>query len=405
MKIVIATCGTRGDIQPLIALARELNRRGHATLIAAPPEHEVWIETCGCAFHALGSDFTQMLSGYPRVHTLKPLVGFWGFLRLEIGKQLSQLPDIIEGADLVLGASLCLGLHTAAEQRGIPYGFVAMAPQILPSDHHPFVALPLQNLSPWLNRLSWEAARMLDQLNFTALINKERRRLNLAPVKDIFRHLIGRHVIVASDPAIAEVPPDVELDFIQTGYLHLQTDQALAPLVEAFLAKGPAPVYFGFGSMSTREQEDLVALIQVSLKLTGQRGILSGFRFEESRFTNSDSWIFVREAPHAQLFTRLTAVVHHGGSGTTATAAMAGVPQIIVPHILDQYYWGEKVYRCGLGPKPIRRYQLTAERLADAINQTVCGQRYYEHASRVAEEIKQQDSQRLAAEYLEKTYF
>jgi len=405
MKIVIATCGTRGDIQPLMALARALSHRGHETLIAAPPEHQAWIKNSGCAFRALGSDFTAMLSGYTRVHTLKPLVGFLGFLRLEIRKQLSRLPAIIEGADLVLGASLCLGLHTVAEIRGIPYGFVAMAPQILPSAHHPFVALPFQNLPPWLNRLSWEMARQLDRLNFTALINKERRHLNLPPVRDILRHLIGRHVIVAADSAIAEVPLDVEVDFIQTGYLHLQTDQVLAARVEAFLAKGPAPIYFGFGSMSTRAQEDLVALILASLKLTRQRGILSGFRFDESRFTNSESCIFIREAPHPQLFTRLAAVVHHGGSGTTATAARAGVPQIIVPHILDQYYWGERVYRCELGPKPIRRYQLTADRLAKAVNETVSGQRYYDSASRVAEKIKKQDSQRLAVEYLEETYF
>jgi UDP:flavonoid glycosyltransferase YjiC (YdhE family) len=405
MKIVIATCGTRGDIQPLMALARALSHRGHDTLIAAPPEHKAWVETCGCAFHSLGSDFTRMLRGYPHVHTLKPITGFLGFLRLEIRKQLFQLPGIIEGADLVLGASLCMGLHTTAELRDIPYGFVAMTPQILPSAHHPFIALPFQNLSPWLNHLSWETARVLDRLNFTALINKERRRLKLAPVKDILRHFIGRHVIVASDAVIAEVPPDVKTDFLQTGYLHLENDQPLTGPVEAFLAAGPAPIYFGFGSMSTREQEELVVLIEASLRLTGQRGILAGFRFEETRFKNSNRCLFINEAPHPQLFTRLAAVVHHGGSGTTATAARAAVPQIIVPHILDQYYWGERVYRCGLGPRPIRRYRLTAERLANAIKGCVAGRIYYDCASRVAEEIKNQESQRLAVEYLEKTYF
>ena len=405
MKIVIATCGTRGDIQPLMALARALNHRGHETLIAAPPEHQMWVENCGCAFRALGSDFTAMLRGYRHVHTLKPLIEFFGFLRREIRMQLSQLPDIIKGADLALGASLCLGLHTVAEIRGIPYGFIATAPQILPSAHHPFVALPFQNLSPRLNRLSWETARQLDRLNFTALINNERRHLNLAPVRDILRHHLGRHVIVASDPAIAKVPSDVELDCLQTGYLHLQTDQALTPELEQFLAEGPPPVYFGFGSMSTGRQEDLVALVQASLKITGQRGILTGFRFDRSSFTNSKKWIFIREAPHLALFKRLAAVVHHGGAGTTATAALAGVPQIIIPHILDQYYWGDRVYCCGLGPKPIRRYRLTADRLAKAVSETVAGQRFYDRASRVAEKIKKQDSQRLALEYLEETYF
>lgn len=169
MKIAIATCGTRGDIQPLIALAQALARRGHQALIAAPSEHGTWVENCGCAFQALGSDFTEMLSRYPQVHTLRPMLGFLGFLRSEIRKQLSQLPGIIEGADLVLGGSLCCGLHSAAEFSGIPYGYVAMAPQILPSVHHPFVALKSQNLPPWLNRLSWEMARLLDRMNLQPL--------------------------------------------------------------------------------------------------------------------------------------------------------------------------------------------------------------------------------------------
>ena len=374
MKIVIATCGTRGDIQPLIALALALNGRGHTALIAAPPENGSWVEDCGCAFQALGSDFTAMLSAHPQVHTLRPIWDFVSFLRGEIRKQLSELPDIIAGADLALAASLCFGLHSAAQLADIPYGFIAMAPQILPSVRHPFVALKSQNLPPWLNRLSWTMARLLDRMNFTALINRERRRLNLAPVNDILRHVLGRHVIVASDPAIAPVPPDIELDCIQTGYLHLKADHNLPWEVDAFLAAGPAPIYFGFGSMSTRAQEELVALILTSLRLTGQRGILTGFRFDATRIRESANHIFIDEVPHPLVFGRVAAVVHHGGSGTTATAARAGIPQIIVPHILDQYYWGERVFRSGLGPRPIRRSRLTTGRLAGAINECIAGQ-------------------------------
>ena len=157
--------------------------------------------------------------------------------------------------------------------------------------------------------------------------------------------------------------------------------------------------------MSTCEQETLVALIRKSLQLTGQRGILCGFRFDENRVADSENCIFVDEVPHPLLFTRLAAVVHHGGSGTTATAALAGVPQIIVPHILDQYFWGQRVFRCGLGPKPIRRSKLTAERLYRAINQCVCGPGYFDRASRISEEIEKQDSLGRAVDYIEKTYF
>jgi UDP:flavonoid glycosyltransferase YjiC (YdhE family) len=80
MKIAVATCGTRGDVQPLIALALALNNRGHNTLVAAPPEHAAGVENCGCVFHALGSDFSAMPGGYSQVHTLKPIIGFLGFM-------------------------------------------------------------------------------------------------------------------------------------------------------------------------------------------------------------------------------------------------------------------------------------------------------------------------------------
>jgi len=253
----------------------------------------------------------------------------------------------------------------------------------------------------WLNRLTWNVARNMDRLNFTALLNKERRHLNLPPIKDIWGHIIGEHVMVASDPVIAKVPPDVGLDYIQTGYLHLKTDQKLSGRLEAFLAAGPAPIYFGFGSMSTREQETLVALILKSLKLTGQRGILNGFRFDRTCFADSANFIFTDEAPHSLLFGRLDAVVHHGGSGTTAAAALAGRPQIIVPHILDQFFWGERIYRRGLGPRPIRRSRLTAGRLAGAINACTSDQSYSDRASEIAQVIKKQDSLGLAVDYIE----
>jgi UDP:flavonoid glycosyltransferase YjiC (YdhE family) len=96
--------------------------------------------------------------------------------------------------------------------------------------------------------------------------------------------------------------------------------------------------------------------------------------------------------------------VHHGGSGTTATAARAGVPQIIVPHILDQYYWGERIFRCGVGPAPIRRSRLTTGRLAAAINECIADQRYTDRASKIAGEIEKQDSLGLAVDDIEKTF-
>ena len=114
-KIVIATYGTRGDIQPLLALALMLGQNGYEAILTGPPEHAFWVKDRGCAYRPLGSDFSQVINRYPNVHTLRPLIGFLNFFRHELRKQISQLPAIISGANLVLGASLCFGLRTAAE--------------------------------------------------------------------------------------------------------------------------------------------------------------------------------------------------------------------------------------------------------------------------------------------------
>ena len=404
-KIIIATYGTRGDIQPLLALALALQRQGHEVRLAAPPEHAAWVTDRGCAFSPLGSDFSQVINRYPHVHTLKPLIDFLDFFRHEIRKQLSQLPGIIDGADLVLGASLCMGLRSAAELAGIPYGFVAMAPQMLPSAQHPFIAAKAQNMPLFLNRLSWKMACWIDQLNLRAVINKERRNFGLAPIKDVVSHVLGNHVMVASDPVLAEIPSDVGLDCTQTGYLHLAPNQGLQNELQEFFASGPAPIYFGFGSMSTRDQEALVSLILKCLDSEGRRGILTGFRFDQKQLATSADCIFIKQIPHPLIFPRVAAVVHHGGSGTTATAAMAGVPQIIVPHILDQYYWAERIFRRGLGPNPIRRSRLTAGRMAKAIHESLSDNGYQHRAKEVAKTIKPRDSLRQAVEFVEATFF
>ena len=404
-KIIIATYGTRGDIQPLLALALMLGQKGHKAILTGPPEHASWVKDRGCTFRPLGSDFSQVINRYPNVHTLRPLIGFLNFFRYELRKQLSQLPEIINGANLVLGASLCFGLRSAAELLNIPYGFIAMAPQLLPSAHHPFIFTKAQNMPLYFNRLSWIIASWIDQVNLLILINKERRKLGLVPIKDVIRHVLGNHVMVASDPVLAEIPPDVEIDCSQTGYMHLPPNQRVPDELEKFLASGPTPIYFGFGSMSTRNQEALVSLIQKCLDSENWRGILGGFRFDKNRITLSKGSIYIHDIPHALVFPRVAAVVHHGGSGTTATAALAGVPQIIVPHILDQHFWGEKVFRGGLGPKPIRRSWLTERRLTSAIRETLSKDSFQSRAKVVAARIKARDSLSRALEFIETTFF
>lgn len=368
-KIVLATFGSRGDVQPMLALALALQLEGHDVLLAGPPEKEAWAKELDCPFHSLGSNVTAFLDGMKDAHSPFSAFSFIKFLRGELVPQFYALRNILTGADLAVGASLAFTLSTVAESMGVAYRYVAFTPQLLPSGHHPFLAFRRQNLPEWMNRLGWRIARNLDRLNLKAILNRLRRKLGLTPIQDPWRHILGPRVIVASDPAVAGVAPDVEVDFAQTGYLHLRQPDVRLPELEAFLSRGSPPVYAGFGSMPKRDQAAMVPLIVNAARSAGQRLIINRFWDEPSRSPESEDLFFIRKYPHLSLFPRMAMVIHHGGAGTTACGAVSGVPQIIVPHVLDQYYWGNQVHLSGLGPTPIWRSRLTGSKLSSAIQE------------------------------------
>ena len=404
MKIVLATFGSRGDVQPMLALSLALQSKGHDVLLAGPPEKAAWAKQLGCPFHPLGSDVTAYIDKMDNAHTLRPAIGFVSFLRNELNTQFKRLPKIIAGCELLIGSSLTFALATLAESMGIAYRFIAFAPQMLPSGHYPFPAFKHQRFPQWYNRMTWRIAGLLDRFNLTRLINHHRRQLGLTPIPDAWRHILGRHVIVASDSAIARVPPDiVEPAVTQTGYMHLKQPDQYLPELEAFLDAGPPPIYAGFGSMPMRDQIRNTAIIVAAARLSGQRAVIGKFWDEPSGFSNSEDIFFIQKYPHLKLFPQMAAAIHHGGAGTTATTAISGVPQIIVPHLLDQYYWGNQIYQSQLGPNPIWRSELTEKKLAAAIRQCLSHEHFRQKAREASDKIKQHDSLELTVTELMKS--
>ena len=217
MKIVLATFGSRGDVQPMLALSLALRSAGHDVLLAAPPEKAEWAGQLGCPFHPLGGDVSAFIDGMTDAHSPRSALHFISYVRKEMISQFDIFPKIIVGADLVVGSSLVFALSTVAESMGIGYRYIAFTPQLLPSGDHPFLACKHHGLPKWYNRMTWRVAKMLDQFNLTWLINKKRKQLGLKPMEDAWLHILGQDVIVASDKVIAKVPQDVEPAFTQTG--------------------------------------------------------------------------------------------------------------------------------------------------------------------------------------------
>jgi UDP:flavonoid glycosyltransferase YjiC (YdhE family) len=403
MKIVLATFGSRGDVQPMIALTLALQSAGHDVLLAGPPEKASWIREMGCRFHPLGKDVTAFIDRMENAHSIRAAARFIRFLRTEIDTQFDSIPNIISGADLVIGASLVFSLSSIAEAMGIKYRFIAFSPQLLPSSHHPFMAFKHQGFPGWINRMGWKLAACLDKPNLTRRININRRKIGLAPLNSAWEHILGKDVIIASDEEIGGAPPDSAISCVQTGYMHLvQPSRQLAEL-DAFISAGPPPVYSGFGSMPKQDQANIAPIIVKAARHNGLRVVIAKFWAEPSEFSGSEDVFFIQKYPHLDLFPRMAAIIHHGGAGTTATTARSGVPQIIVPHILDQYYWGNQIHKSGLGPKPIWRRKLTAEKLAQAIKESVTSQVLINNAGEVGEKLRRKDPLSIAVREIERS--
>jgi UDP:flavonoid glycosyltransferase YjiC (YdhE family) len=167
-----------------------------------------------------------------------------------------------------------------------------------------------------------------------------------------------------------------------------------------FLAAGPPPVYLGFGSMRSRDPVATTRILLDALERSGQRGLLSSGWSGLSSDDLPESVALVGDVPHEWLLPQTAAVVHHGGAGTTGAAVRAGVPQLAVPHVGDQPYWGRRVAQLGIGPAPVRRHELATDRLADLIGQMTSDVRMRARAAEIGVAVRAEDGVAVAVEQL-----
>jgi UDP:flavonoid glycosyltransferase YjiC (YdhE family) len=197
-------------------------------------------------------------------------------------------------------------------------------------------------------------------------------------------------VLYGFSEAVIAKPADWGSQAHITGYWFLESERDWQPPpgLEAFLQRGPTPISIGFGSMSSRKAEETAQLILQALAKSGQRAILlTGWKGLQVD-TLPENVFALDSAPHEWLFSHVSAVVHHGGAGTTAAGLRAGVPSIVVPFFADQPFWGQRVADLGVGPAPIPRKKLTADRLAQAIQQAVQDSAMQQRASSLGEKIR-----------------
>lgn len=392
MKIVLVTCGSRGDVQPMLALSLALQAKGHNVLLCGPPEKVAWANEMGCPFYPVGDDVTAFIDRMRNAHSLYPAMAFVRFVYRQIHLQFKRLFEVVQGADLVIGASLTFALASIAEIHEIAYRYIAFTPQLFRSKYHPCPVFKQQQLPQWCNAMTWSVVEFINRIGLNRIINQYRTHLGLKATPNAWHDILGARPLVASDSVLAAVPPDSEpMDCVQTGYLHLEQPAQRSIALDAFLSSGPAPIYAGFGSMPKQDQIRSMAMVMDAARHVGCRLVIAKFWPGPWAASDDPNVFFIQKFPHLELFPRMAAVLHHGGAGTTATTAISGVPQVIVPHILDQFYWADRVHRSGLGPKPVWRSRLTVTKLADAFQMVLTNAAMKQRSRAVSLSIRKTD--------------
>ena len=405
MRITLVACGTRGDVQPALALALALKKTDHEAILAGPPDDETWARSLGCPFQPVGDSYQALMRDGLSGGSLADARQMTGFLKLQMERHLAELGDVVSGADVVVSYFVNFGVRLLAEKAGVPCLTLATFPQMIPSGSYPPVLVNRLGLPPWINRACWAMARIVNNVAFRSSVNRARHGLGLRPITDFWDYALGERVVLATDPLLSPMSKDVARPFRQVGHLPLETGEHLDEAVQEFINAGPPPVYMGFGSMPRGRALKARDMIEAS-RLAGMRAIVSQGMFESDGFmdTRTEDVLVVRDLPHPRLFPQLSAVVHHGGAGTTATAARAGIPQIIIPHMMDQFYWGARMEALGLGPKPLSARGLPSRRLAAALKTCVSDPAFRRRAAEVAWALADRNSLVEAVSYIESEY-
>jgi vancomycin aglycone glucosyltransferase len=367
MRVLLAPHGTRGDIQPMLALAVALRTRGHTAAFSAPSNFLDWIQTCGFEAMSNGIDIAaEMQSPEARLDSVRWM---FGCLKHQTARMFAPLARASEGADVIVGAGAQLASASVAEWRDVPHATLAFCPCAVPSSATAPPIVRAQALPPWLNRLLWQAGAACADVALGGVINRGRASLGLRSIARPLTRILGHSVIVSADRDLAPLGDDASDSVSGIDAMIFIEPHALDPRIDAFLSLDPAPIYIGFGSMVAARVADLAAHAVAATRALGRRAIIAGgWAGLDRHVTASEDLLTIGAVPHHALFPRVAAIVHHGGAGTTTAAASAGVPQVILPHLLDQYYWAHRIERLGLGPRALPVDLITADILTDRLD-------------------------------------
>jgi sterol 3beta-glucosyltransferase len=389
VKIIVPALGSRGDVQPYVNLCQGLRRAGHVPVLASLPAVRGLVESHGVSFAAVGPDVdlaaltARMWEGAAR---------FWwiGLLRvMRLGARLIELayPDLLavcRGADVIVVNDTTAGA-AEGDQLGIPWVSATLQPARVPS------AKPrAAGLRGRVNEALWSVVgRMM-----VAPINGFRRRVGAPLVRNMGSAGItsGGLLLLPVSPVVVPPDPDWLPCVKQTPFWFPQPDGDFRPpqALQRFLDAGAPPVVICLGamSMSGRTAELAAETALAAVEASGVRAVVQGWDAILAGRELPRNAVRAGPLPHAWLLERSAGIVHHGGAGTTAAALRAGKPALIVPHIIDQFYWAQRAAELGAGPGPIPRPRLSVKNLSAGMRRLLEDGALRERAAEIGSRIR-----------------
>lgn len=421
MRVTIATGGSRGDVQPYLALGKRLREEGAEVRVATDSAFEGFVAEAGLEFYPVSIDLQQLLNELLEKEATNPITQARELSR-HVGPLLQtnarEFADAAADADVLLHTPATFMAYYVAKYLGIPAVSGEMQPAMRSTGEFrssivpPVPSFSNPRLTAISNRLSYVFAHEAFWHSFKSPMNEViTKQLRLPPARSLTSYDAGGSVADARDATLCGWSPQVLpkprawADNVHvTGYWFLDAPENYQPPEELldFMGSGPKPVCIGFGSTSNIDPQWASEIISEALHRTATRAVLlTGWSSLDQADFPQDVFV-LKQAPHDWLFPRVSAAIHHGGSATIGASLRAGIPTVTIPFWFDQSFWGERVAELGAGPDPIPPRRLTAERLSDAITAATTDYKIRDRAAQVGKAIASEDGCSAAIEALEK---
>lgn len=402
MRITIPTIGSRGDVQPFIALAQGLKQAGHSVTLASHPTMKKLVESHGVTFAPIGPniDIAQEAAAI-RHRAGNAIVGLIQGMRFGFRMLESCHDDILtqcRKTDLVIVPTAIAAGKNEAELSSRPYLSVTLMPWAIPWD---------DPARPLFKRTIYRTLDILIHLVTTLPLNRIRNKQGLPPVgKEGFTS--SRLNLVPVSPAVFEENPLWEPHHHLVGYWFAQKPDNWRPNADllSFLENGEPPVLISLGAMSLGKEDALASakLFVDAIQQAGIRAIIQGWETGIKQLTLPATIYAVGSLPHSWLLPRCTGIVHHGGYGTTSAGLQAGIPALLIPHVSDQFYWGQQINKLGTGPKPIPRKKIDKDGLAASLNELIRDKNLHARAAALGKQISTENGIGNAIRLIEETF-